>query len=149
MPTESYSASTNGTPCVMPMSEAEAFRVPQRRVIDKSQVALEVPKLQAHMLCDNEVPAEVDELHKQSSMARAREFLRSRESAGERTRKNASELDVLMAHRVDDMGDSRLKVLEAHKLQEHIIHAKSKPYRSPRAPRARKRSVMKAMVPTL
>ena len=78
----------------MLMSQAEAFLVSQRREVDKSQVVLEVPKLQAQLIFDKKVLAEVHELHKQSSMARARKSLRSRESAGERTRKNASELDV-------------------------------------------------------
>ena len=133
----------------MLMSQAEALLVSQRRIVDKSQVVLEVPKLQAQIICDKIVLAETHELHEQSSMTRAKKSLRSREPAGERTRKHAAELDVLMAHRVDDMGDSRLKVLEAHKLQEHVIHAKSEPYRYPRVPQARNRSVTKAMMPTL
>ena len=133
----------------MPMSQAEASLAPPWCVTDEIQVVIEVPKLQAQIIFDKKILAEVHELHKQSPLTRAKKSLRSREPAVERTRKHAAELDLLMAHRVDEMGDSRLKVLEAHKLQQHVIHAKSEPYRYPRVPQARNRSVTKAMMPPL
>ena len=115
---------------MMPMSQAEAFLVPQWCVTVEIQVVIEVPKFQAQIISDKKILAEVQELYKHSPMTKAKKSLRSREPAGERTRKHADELVVLMAHCVDDMGDSRLKALEAHKLQEHVIHAKSEPHRN-------------------
>ena len=64
---------------------------------DEIQVVIEAPKFQAQIIFDKKIPAEVHELHKQSPMTRAKKSLRSREPGGERTRKNAAELDVLMA----------------------------------------------------
>ena len=81
----------------MPMSQAEASLAPPWCVTDEIQVVIEAPKFQAQIISDKKILAEGQELYKHSPMTKAKKSLRSREPAGERTRKNAAELDVLMA----------------------------------------------------